>query len=250
MGCSENPAIGTKGKCTFSNEDGNWVEEFDLLDLLCQSLEEKQIKYSRTDDSIITEQITLIPGIVEIHPLENGVVRTVSTIEFSCEAKGVDCIFEYQHATGCDISSSLRTGFEYWIDSDLEVIVDALLRKGERCNTMIIENPTGLRKIIHFGNPLRLAKSTDLDDANHPFCPCCMFTNSFPAFEDLFRNRGFYALRLLISRDNEGAISADCRLNGIDHELGKAALCEYGEKWPNQGVEMRKQYIILMDDTD
>ncbi len=248
MNEQNNPGIGTKGKCTFSNDENEWIEEFDLIALLTQVLSEKEIDFEFNDEIVVADGICFKPGIVEIIPLEPKGVRTVTTIEYSHDVSNIHGIFEYQHATGDDLSHSLKKGFEYWVDTDFYVITEALTGKFGTCNKLLIENPDGLKKVILLGNPMRLTQSTHLDDPEHPFCPCCLFTNSFTAFDNLFRNTGFYALRLLVSKDVEGNISADCRLNGIDYELGVAALCEYGKKWPNNLFDMRKQYVILMDD--
>ena len=46
-------------------------------------------------------------------------------------------------------------------------------------------------------------------------------------------------------RDEQGQITSDCRINGIDYEPGKTTLCKYAEQWPDAGVEYRKQYIVI-----
>ena len=40
-------------------------------------------------------------------------------------------------------------------------------------------------------------------DTEHPFCPCCMLTNSYGAFESLVEGDGFFAIRLLAMRNGD-----------------------------------------------
>jgi hypothetical protein len=54
-----------------------------------------------------------------------------------------------------------------------------------------------------------------------------------------------YGIRLLVLRDEEGEVSADCRVSGIDWEMGKEHLIKYGETWADRGIEMRKQYVAI-----
>jgi len=46
-----------------------------------------------------------------------------------------------------------------------------------------------------------------------------------------------------VSRDTEGHIEADCRVNGVDRPEGAAALMRYAKTWPDRGFEYRKQYV-------
>jgi hypothetical protein len=79
----------------------------------------------------------------------------------------------------------------------------------------------------------------------HPFCPCCLLTNSFEAFRDLLEGDGFFCLRMFAARDQDGAAQADCRVNGEDWETGAEALRHYAGAWPAAGYEFRKQYVVL-----
>ena len=81
-------------------------------------------------------------------------------------------------------------------------------------------------------------------DEEHPFCPCCLFTNSLDAFHGILRDGGYAAIRLYAARDANGEISADCRVNGEDYPAGQQALAEYVGTWPQRGFEFRKQLVI------
>jgi hypothetical protein len=57
----------------------------------------------------------------------------------------------------------------------------------------------------------------------------------------------FAGIRYFVMRDQEGVYSADFRINGLDFEPGKAALIEYAKKWPGNGLQYRKQYVVAHD---
>jgi hypothetical protein len=59
------------------------------------------------------------------------------------------------------------------------------------------------------------------------------------------RDGNFHAIRLFVSRDEEGHVEADCRLNGIERPEGAAALIRYAQSWPDRGFEYRKQYVCI-----
>ncbi|WZB63440.1 hypothetical protein WJ970_11385 [Achromobacter xylosoxidans] len=69
-------------------------------------------------------------------------------------------------------------------------------------------------------------------DEEHPFCPCCLFTNSLDAFHGILRDGGYAAIRLYAARDANGEISADCRVNGEDYPTGS-------RPWPNTSAPGR-----------
>jgi hypothetical protein len=59
------------------------------------------------------------------------------------------------------------------------------------------------------------------------------------------KTEGFFGIRLLASRDDDGLIEADFRINGEEWEPGKEALCAYAATWSPAGLEMRKQYVVV-----
>ena len=107
-----------------------------------------------------------------------------------------------------------------------------------------------LGPVMHMGiDQAEGAQPDESGEAPHASsCPCCLFTNSAMAFEEQLKERGgFHAVRLFASRDENGQVQADCRINGHDWEPGAEALRNYASKWPQIGLEFRKQYIAIQD---
>jgi hypothetical protein len=90
-----------------------------------------------------------------------------------------------------------------------------------------------------------MAQNPPDDPEGHPFCPCCLLTNSFEAFRSLIEDDGFYGLRLFAARGGDDKPMADCRVNGDDWEEGAQALRAYANLWRPAGIEFRKQYVVL-----
>ena len=90
-----------------------------------------------------------------------------------------------------------------------------------------------------------MAQKVRPGDGGHEFCPCCLFTNSIAAFDDLLKDRAFHGIRLFVTRDTNGEIEADCRVDGIDRPEAVAALIKYAQTWPDRGLEYRKQYVCV-----
>jgi len=104
------------------------------------------------------------------------------------------------------------------------------------------------RRVV-LGPPLQMVQKNGPIPGEHPFCPCCLFTGSFRAFEKVLRDREFHGIRMFVLRDANGHIEADCRVNGIDWPEGAAALVNYAKDWPDRGTEYRKQYIVIQTRT-
>jgi hypothetical protein len=129
-------------------------------------------------------------------------------------------------------------------------LLDALKAEPEHCTTMVMTvpardgKPERTRRAV-LGPCTHFAATPPGASDEHPFCPCCLLTNSFETFEELFEADAFYGLRLLALRNGEGQPAADCRINGDDWEKGAQALRNYVGTWPHGGFEMRKQYVVL-----
>lgn len=160
-------------------------------------------------------------------------------------------IFEYQHAVAETESAAIRDGIDQWLQLDFTVLLDALRDRPERCSVMQWEPPGGgaperMRRVVlgptghAIAQPERVPK-----DIEHPFCACCLLTNSYQAFRSHMQSDDFYGVRLLAARDEDGSTQADCRINGHEFEAGKQALRAYAETWPQAGFEMRKQYVVM-----
>jgi hypothetical protein len=195
--------------------------------------------------------LVLRPQFASLEPQHPKGANCSSTIEFSHPRFGEIAPFEYQHSSGDDITTAFTRGFEMWVQFDLPAILDALRTDPKECPFMSMKFPAdetraaSRNRRVVLGPPAHLAEKRDEDDDEHPFCPCCLFTNSFEAFKPLLDSDGLYGLRLFAMRNEEGLAEADCRVNGEDFAPGKAALIKYAQSWPQRGFEFRKQYVIL-----
>lgn len=192
------------------------------------------------------------PRFVSLQPLEKGGVRTVTTVEVT-HPQGVPVgVFEYQHSTGENVENSITKGLEIWMQTDLPAFLDALREKPEQCTYLQIDPSSTAstfpaRRRVVLGPVSHLVSRSEQKEEEHPFCPCCLFTKTGSIWKELIAASAFYGIRLFAMRDNDGTCGADCRVNGEDWPLGKAALIDYVRTWPNRGVEFRKQYIILQN---
>lgn len=255
--CPSNRGIGTGARVAFSTGNRSWTEEVNLVSLGAEA-------FKKRGYPVVAEQTLLhhadsgfmiLPQLIEIHPLEEGAVRTVTTMQTNHPTLAPDGVFEYQHSTGSSIAESISKGFDQWLQTDFVPLRDALQPKPETC--MMLEmafpaqrgKPARVRRAIlgpvaHFMQepPSRPEESVSEE---HPFCPCCLLTRSFEAFRELIEGDGFYGLRLFAARDAEGTPQADCRVNGEDWMKGAEALREYVKSWSDTGYEFRKQYVVL-----
>jgi hypothetical protein len=198
---------------------------------------------------------TILPRFVSLQPLDQGGVQTVTTIEVSNPDGIPPGVFEFQHSAGENVQDSFVKGFESWMQTDLPVFVDALRQQPKQCMHLQMELPGGAGKrrvvlgpVAHLlPQPVRERKAQQPEE--HPFCPCCLFTNTGEIWKEKISDGGFYGVRLFAMRGAEGESEADCRINGVDWEEGKRALVQYVNTWPDLGVEFRKQYIVLQTAT-
>jgi hypothetical protein len=178
-------------------------------------------------------------------------IQTVSTVTVSHPRFIPNGVFEYQHALGASLTEALSDGFKQWADLDLVVLVDALSDAPKHCAVLELQWPQSdgraitrravLGPVSHaVAHPERAPKELE-----HPFCPCCFLTNTYAEFCDLIESDGFFGIRLLAMRNEDGSVQADCRINGEDWQAGERALCDYADTWPQMGFELRKQYVVL-----
>jgi hypothetical protein len=263
-----NPGNGSAGSVSFQRGEKSWTERFDLVDLLASALRKKDHVVQREKPWLVHEKsgFTLMPEIVELHPLDEGGVRTTSTIQTNHNVLMPDGIFEYQHSTGDNVEESFRKGFEQWAETDFVALLDALKPRPEICTSLEYKfppkagMPAECRRVIlgpvthTIQNPKARVEplipeaqgKTQGDHCeDHEFCPCCLLTNSFEAFRELIEDRSAYGIRLFAMRDSNGDPQADCRVNGNDWNKGTEALRRYVGTWPEAGFEMRKQYVFV-----
>jgi hypothetical protein len=264
--CKSNPGICVEGKVAFARADRSWTEEFNTVTLAASALQGRGFAVRAEKTWLVHEAsgFILLPQLVELQPLDNGGVRTVTTIQTNHPGMAPDGLFEYQHSTGDSSADSIRKGFDQWAQVDFPPLIDAVRQKPQTCTMLQMEFPAKngvparvrraiLGPIMHYmespsarnEDSTRAADAPAQGDDAHPFCPCCLLTRSFETFRELIEGDGFYGLRLYAMRDADGAPLADCRVNGDDWEKGAQALRDYVRTWPEAGVEFRKQYVVL-----
>ncbi len=238
-------------RVAFNKPQKSWEETDDLATSLAATLKALGHEATARGDWVEFGEFSLLPQVVNVEPMENSGVKTQSTIQVAHASLFRAGIFEYQHSSGTDIRDSFAKGFKSWADLDLPVFLDAQRARPATC--MVMEMKPGVesksvlppdRRVI-FGPTLQMAQNPEVIAGEHDFCPCCLFTNSIDAFDDLLRDGNFYGVRLFVSRENTGLIKADCRVNGVDRPEGTAALKRYARTWPDRGFEYRKQYVCI-----
>ncbi|WP_312738291.1 DUF6348 family protein [Stenotrophomonas sp.] len=233
-----------------------------LLPLLHQVLLGRDIACTVDGRELVLDSgLRLSPHAIGADPRENGGWQISSVIEARHPALFADGLFEYQHAAGDSQEEATLSGFENWVRVDLATLQAAIgaddapelqmltLRYGAE------ETGTPLARAVVLG-PLAHYRSEPANDAaacsegDHGSCPCCLFTQSVDAFNELLKTRQFLGIRLFASRDADGQCEADCRVNGHDFPAALPLLRAYAARWPQAGLEFRKQYVVVRTDLD
>ncbi|HEU4779993.1 MAG TPA: DUF6348 family protein [Steroidobacteraceae bacterium] len=239
---AENPGRGHYVRVDFKSGQKAWQEEDDLAISLTAALNTLGHKATVKGDWVELEGgFSLLPQVVSVEPMDSAGVKTSTTIQTSHSTLAPGGVFEFQHSTGSGLRDSFDKGFKSWAEYDLPVFHDAQRLKAQSCLFMTAKPD---RRVV-LGPPVRMAQKTDPLPGDHDFCPCCLFTSSIGAFEGLVNDEAFFGIRLFVSRDTEGHIEADCRVNGVDRPEGAAALARYAQSWPDRGFEYRKQYVCI-----
>lgn len=226
------------------------------LSVLADLLREQGHVVTAGDGMLEVEGFVLRPWLDGIDDA-NGLCRSYTQIAASHPQLGDEPIVEYQFGHGDDTGQALRRGFENWYMLDFVVLLDALRETPQHCKTMSWSageakdpstgaplSPCSYRVLFgpihHFlGDPSRLAEGEDPG-----FCPCCLFTQSMEAFRPLLSQGRLIPTRLFVSRQADGEIAADCRINGEDYAPVRDALARWAGEWTDRGLEWRKQYVI------
>lgn len=233
-----------------------------LLPLLYQVLQGHDITCTIDGHELVLDSgLRLSPHPIGADPRDNGGWQISSMIEARHPELFADGLFEYQHAVGEGPEEAILSGFENWARVDLPALQAAIgaddapelqmltLRYGAE------ETGTPLARAVVLG-PLAHYRSEPADEAaacsegNHGSCPCCLFTQSLDAFNDLLKTRQFLGIRLFASRDTNGHCEADCRVNGHDFPAALPLLRAYASRWPQAGLEFRKQYVVVCNDIE
>lgn len=247
----DNPGQGAAVRAAFSHAGPTWEEEVDLVDSLAVVMRAQGLRARRHANCVeLDSGIVLQPQIVSFEPHENGGVKTATTIQASHRLLIPAGLFEYQHAIGDNLRSAIAQGFEGWAQMDLVVLTEALREQPKNCTSLEMSYPEKgsrgpLKRRVVLGPASHVAKKTAADGEEHPFCPCCLFTNSMDAFREYLESEAFFGIRLFAMRDQNGVAEADCRVNGRDWEAGAEALIKYAQGWPDRGFEFRKQYVAI-----
>jgi hypothetical protein len=240
----ENPGKAIHISVAFSNDESEWTEELNVIDCLEKAVIAGGyvIREKSAEWLILDNDLMLHPQIFDFQMLEGRSTLRVSTTIQVCHPTLIpQGLFEYQHCYGDTLNQAIDSGYSSWVKTDLRTLSEALNDQLEFCTSMEMVLPEQgdqdafTRRII-FG-PVSHYVETPVDEQEeHPFCPCCLFTNSIEAFKPLLHRQDFVALRLFASRDSEGQLSADCRINGSDFQEGIEALIEYVKSWPMKGI--------------
>lgn len=185
---------------------------------------------------------------------QRGAVKTI-TRTIAWHADFPEGLIEYQHSSGPDVRAATIAGFRQWARLDLEAIEDALPDAEQHCLHINYafpakdDTPARRRRVV-LGPPARHARIDAADpaanaDQAHPFCACCLYTNTMEAFAPLLESDEVLGLRLYALRNEDGSTEADCRVNGVDFPPGAEALRAYAATWPGQWLEFRKQYAVV-----
>ena len=248
---------GTKLCVAFSNPKRSWTEDFDLLDLLNQVLQENGHKVQRArTGGLMTGGYLLSPELSSFTPQDDGEgSRSCTIIHLSHPELGCDDCFEWQHSIGHTLEEACRLGFERWCRSDLVALLDATRQKPESCTCIEIPSSNSTMGKRYVLGPAEVtanpASELELinapDDEGHSFCPCCMTTACMQLLAPQVKDTKFAGIRYFVMRDQKGVYSADFRINGLDFEPGKVVWIEFAKKWPGSGLQYRKQYVVSHD---
>lgn len=250
-----NPGFAVRGDIGFSNAKRQWTEHFDMVTLTAEVLKQHGHNVQANENALLHVESGCVikPQLAGFQPLDAGGISTVTTVEVDLPSLNATGIFEYQHSTGDNTEDSIRKGLDQWAQVDLVPLLDALLDQPAHCTMLNMALPAKdgqpartrravLGPVVHFR---QTPASAPADAEEHPFCPCCLLTNTFVAFKSYLDGDGTVAIRLFAMRDENGKAAVDCRVNGIDYEPGMVALRKYVGTWPQSGVEFRKQYVVV-----
>lgn len=211
-----------------------------VLELLEQTLIGLGFAPNRTEAGLtLPSGIQLEVALLDSRVLDNGVARTTTQVVSVHPTYFPQGLTEFQHSAGSNTASSLSEGFANWAKMDLVALEDAVLPKPQSCSFMEMTFPsTGdaapRKRQVIFGptGHVVTSQSEVSEEEDHPFCPCCLFTNSSEAFRAILDSDTFAGIRLFASKDFDGEVAADCRVNGEEFSEAQSHLQNYVNRWP------------------
>lgn len=233
------------------------TESLILTHVLADVLNQQNIALTNRGDRLLLDASgwTLQPEFAGAVGLQSGGLRTTTRIRLTHTKIAPTSVFEFQHAAGANLPASLRSGFESWRDMDLPVLLDAVSDTPTHCMKLefkfhdAVTGRTRTRRgllgpVSHMCMGGLGEKSKD--NEHLASCQCCLLTNTMAVFKAHIERPDFVMIRFFASRDQNGCVESDCRVNGEDFEAGAKALEEYVTTWPDLGFEFRKQLVVLM----
>jgi len=256
----ENPGEGISLTVSTTNGVESRNEEIDLIELLEQVLTGHGLSVERYKSWLVEKEtgMSMVPQIASFQPLDDMGATSCTTIECRHTEMFPEGVFEYQHSSGDTFHESIRSGLDQWAQLDLVPLLDSFKSSPEACATMVMDfpeedgRPARSRRVV-LGPVMHMVAEPEEqgEDEEHPQgCSCCLLMNTINAFDALLHSDNYFAIRMFAMRGDDGKIAADCRVNGLDFDIGEDALVEYATSWPGSGLNYRKQYVIIQPSTE
>lgn len=146
---------------------------------------------------------TLLPRIAEINRTESGAHwRIATTIEVHHAELFPTGVFEFQHSVSDDVADALHSGFSQFENIDYSVLRAAASGQSGECTFIDFKEryyTTRLakgRRVVLGPVSWTVQDSAAAQKDDHPFCPCCFFTNSREAMDEKVLSSDVCAIRL------------------------------------------------------
>jgi hypothetical protein len=223
-----------------------------LLGLLCRAVQQEGLDVSEGPECLtLSSGIELRVSGLDSSLTEQGTLRTVTRIDASHPIFFPKGLPEYQYSYATSVEGAVTSGFSNWACTDLVALQDAVVAQPAHCTSIEMKFPVDgaeaqrTRRVV-FGPTGHYVSVAPQHAEEHPFCPCCLLTQNLEVFRSVLESDETVGIRLFASRDENGDVAADCRLNGDDFLEGAEQLKNYAQSWPPvAGLEFRKQYVIV-----
>ena len=197
---------------------------------------------------VLPDGIRLQAEFIEAVELGPSHFKTFTRIRATHPQAFPEGLFEFQHAAGASVEASLADGLRTWVRLDLLTLQDALRDEPRHCTVIDLpasQAPAGARRQVLLGPVGHLVAHPDPLTTPTPFDAGGLFEQCRAVFDELLRSDRFLGIRLFASRDAHGVAGADCRVNGEPFAPGAQCLQREVQAWPAQGLEFRKQYLVV-----